>query len=252
MHIDGKNVIVTGASGGIGTAIVQMLLEKGAAKVGLLSRSDDKLAALVAELGVPERTIALPADVTDEEAVTRTITAFVERAGRLDALVNGAGILLDGALFSATFKGMARYSIENWEQTQRTNAMGTFLCTRAAVEQMVRKRAPGVIVNLSSIARMGYPGQTAYAASKGAVASMTLTWAKELAPLKIRCCAIAPGMIDTPMAQSVPEKRRQDVISAMAAGRLGTPAEVAHAVQFCLENDFFSGKILELDGGTFA
>jgi 3-oxoacyl-[acyl-carrier protein] reductase len=252
MQIGGTNIIVTGAAGGIGRAVVRMLLDSGAKKIGVMGRSPDKLEALVTELGLPDRMMTLGADVTDEEAVGSAIAGFVERAGRLDALINGAGILLDGALFSVTFKGISRYPIENWERTLRTNATGTFLCTRAAVEQMVRKRAPGVIVNVSSIARMGYPGQTAYSASKGAVASLTRTWAKELAPLKIRCCAIAPGMIDTPMAQAVPDKRRQDVIAAMAAGRLGTPAEVAHAVQFCLENDFFSGKVLELDGGTFA
>jgi 3-oxoacyl-[acyl-carrier protein] reductase len=252
MQIQGTHVIVTGAAGGIGRAVVQMLLERGAMTIGVMGRTANKLHALADELAGSDRIIATAVDVTDEDAVDSAIAGFVERTGHLDALINGAGILLDGALFAVTFKGINRYPLENWERTLGTNTTGTFLCTRAAVEQMVRKRAPGVIVNLSSIARMGYPGQTAYGASKGAVASLTFTWAKELAPLKIRCCAIAPGMIDTPMARAVPEKRRQDVIGAMAAGRLGTPAEVAHAVQFCLENDFFSGKVLELDGGTFA
>jgi 3-oxoacyl-[acyl-carrier protein] reductase len=105
--------------------------------------------------------------------------------------------------------------------------------------------------HLSSIARGGRAGLAAYSASKGGLASLTASLALELAPYRIRCVAIAPGMIDTPMTAQIPEAYRKETLSHVAAGRLGTPAEVAHAARFCVENDYFNGRVLEIDGGAF-
>jgi 3-oxoacyl-[acyl-carrier protein] reductase len=166
-------------------------------------------------------------------------------------LVNNAGVLIDGAMVSFSFKGVSRYPLESWRATLETNLTGSFLSAQLAAEQMIRKRAKGVIVNVSSISRQGRAGQSAYSASKGALASLTYTLAQELAPFKIRCVAVAPGLVDTPMAAQIPENYRKQMLSHVSAGRMGRPDEIAHGVRFCIENDFFNGRVLELDGGAF-
>jgi 3-oxoacyl-[acyl-carrier protein] reductase len=116
---------------------------------------------------------------------------------------------------------------------------------------MFRKRTRGVIVNISSVSRQGRVGQTAYSASKGGIASMTFTLAQELAPYGIRCAAVAPGLVDTPMSDKIPGEAKKKMLEHVAVGRLGNPDEIAHGVLFCIENEFFNGRVLELDGGAF-
>jgi len=254
MNVKAVRAIVTGASGGIGLATARALAEAGAAHLGLLARSQEKLEAAVESLQgqqSPAKVIPILADVRDPEGLKQGFASFVEQAGGLDVLVNNAGVLLDGALLSISFKGISRYSLDDWQTTMDVNLKGVFLCSQLAVEHMVRKRTKGVIVNVSSYSRQGRPWQAAYSASKGGVASLTLTLAQELAPYGIRCVAVAPGMIDTSMAQKGSEEFRKKILEHVAAGRLGRPEEVAHAVLFCIENGFFNGRVLELDGGAF-
>lgn len=253
MKTEGLRAIITGATGGIGRATVAALLERGAARVGLLARDPAKLEALVSELGddCRERVVPLLADLREPEALEAAFQTFGAAAEGLDLLVNNAGVLLDGALLAVSFKGISKYPLDAWHETLETNLTGPFLCTQLAVEAMVRKRVKGLIVNLSSISRAGRAGQSAYSTSKGGLASLTHTLAQELAPYKIRCCAVAPGLVDTPMAERIPESSRETMLKAVAAGRMGTPEEVAHALVFCIENDFFNGRVLELDGGAF-
>ena len=254
MEVTGIRAIVTGATGGIGLATVRALARSGASAVGVLARNREKLDVAVADLA-PEgqscRIIPLAADVRDAEALTGCFKRFVDEAEGLDVLVNNAGVLLDGPLFSFSFKGIGRYSPEDWQTTMDTNLRGTFLCSQLAVEHMFRKRSKGVIVNISSYSRQGRVAQAAYSASKGGVASMTLTLARELVPYGIRCVAIAPGLVDTPMAEKGTEDFRQQMLQHVAAGRMGRPEEIAHGVRFCIENDYFNGRVLELDGGAF-
>lgn len=254
METTGIRGVVTGATGGIGMAMARSLLERGAACVGLIARNRDKLDALVAEFGEQyesERILPMLADVRDEERLTQVFDDFISEAGGLELLVNNAGVLRDGALVAVSFKGIQKYPLSSWEETLRVNMTGTFLCTQLAVEKMVRNRTKGLIVNISSISRHGRAGQAAYSASKGGIASFTYTMARELASYGIRCCAIAPGLIDTPMAHGIPESYRNDIVSHIAVGRIGSPDEVSHAVLFCIENDFFNGSVLELNGGEF-
>ena len=254
MELKTVRAIVTGASGGIGLATARALAEAGAAHVGLLARSQEKLDAAVESLKgqqSPAKVVPILADVRDPEALKQGFASFVQQAGGLDVLVNNAGVLLAGALLSISFKGISRYSLDDWQTTMDVNLKGVFLCSQLAVEHMVRKRTKGVIVNVSSYSRQGRPWQAAYSASKGGVASLTLTLAQELAPYGIRCVAVAPGMIDTSMAQKGSEEFRKKILEHVAAGRLGRPEEVAHAVLFCIENGFFNGRVLELDGGAF-
>lgn len=254
LEISGIRGVVTGATGGIGTAVARSLLERGASCVGLIARNSEKLDNLAAEFAAQyesERVFPMLADVRDEERLALVFDDYVSAAGGLELLVNNAGVLQDGALVAVSFKGIQKYPLSSWEETFGVNMTGTFLCSQLAVEKMARKRVKGLIVNISSISRHGRAGQAAYSASKGGIASFTYTMARELAPYGIRCCAIAPGLIDTPMAQRIPEGYRNDIVSHIAVGRIGRPDEVSHAVLFCIENDFFNGSILELDGGEF-
>jgi 3-oxoacyl-[acyl-carrier protein] reductase len=254
MKLHGVRAMVTGAASGIGLATVKSLLQSGASHVGLLARSEQKIKDALAALDFPgenDRIIPLTADVRDPEMLSKAFQTFMQTAGGLDVLVNNAGVLLDGALVSFSFRGVERYRLADWQTTLETNLQSVFLCSQLAVEHMFRKRCKGVIVNISSISRQGRAGQTAYSASKGGIASLTFTLAQELAPYGIRCAAIAPGLVDTPMAAKIPEEARKIMLTHVAAGRMGRPEEIAHGVLFCIENDFFNGRVLELDGGAF-
>ena len=254
MQIIGIRAIVTGATGGIGFATVKALLAAGAGKVGMLARNSEKLDSAIAQLqfdNTSERVIRILADVRDAETMAKAFADFAQQAGGLDVLVNNAGVLIDGAMLSFSFRGISRYSQENWQTSIDTNLKGVFLCAQLAVEQMFRKRSKGVIINISSISRLGRAGQIAYSATKGGIDSMTFTLARELAPYNIRCVAIAPGLVQTPMADKIPEEARKKILSHVAAARMGQPEEIAHGIIFCIENDFFNGRVLELDGGEF-
>lgn len=254
--------IVTGAASGIGLATCKMLLEAGAPKVGMLDCQQAKLLAAREELAAtytPERISQYCLDVREPEKVARVIEQFGEWAGCLNLTVNCAGVLLDGAVTSVSFRGVKHYPLEQWETSLNTNLTGAFLVARAAIGAMLRSRIPnssvddcrGLIVTMSSISRLGRAGQAAYSASKGALVSLAVTLAQELAPYRIRSVAIAPGLVDTPMAAQIPEAHRKDVLDRVAIKRMGRPDEVAHAVRFCIENEFFNGRVLEIDGGAF-
>ena len=254
MNVKGARAIVTGATSGIGLHTVRALLRGGASWVGMIGRGEEKLAATAQTLRGEQfegQIVELLADVREQEALSQCFADFVGKAGGLDVAVNNAGVMRDGALVSFSFKGVTRYPLADWHATLDTNLKGVFFCCQLAAEQMFRKRCKGVIVNISSVSRQGRSGQVAYSASKGGVASLTLTLAQELAPLGIRCVAIAPGLVETPMAEKIPEDHRKQMLSRVAVGRMGRPEEIAHGVLFCVENDFFNGRILELDGGAF-
>lgn len=254
MDLTTARVVVTGAASGIGLATAQALLDAGAPRVGMLARNQEKLDAAIATLtdvADQQRIVPLLADVRQQDELTAAFDQFVETAGGLDGLINNAGVLIDGGLCSVSMRGIQKYPLEKWQTTLDTNLTSAFLASQLAVERMVRKRIKGVIVNISSISRQGRAGQSAYSASKGGIASLTFTLAQELAPYKIRCVAIAPGLIDTPMAESIPEDYRATMLKSVAVGRLGKPEEIADGVLFCIRNDYYNGRVLELDGGTF-
>lgn len=254
MRINEQSAVVTGASGGIGKAIAKALIDSGIANVGILVKNPKMVETALAGIAPPDytgRIIPLVADLREKDQLTSAFKTFMDQAGHLSILVNNAGVLLDGAMAAISFRGMVRYPLEKWQQTIETNLTGTFLCSQMAAEYMMKQRTPGIILNISSISRKGRAGQVAYSASKGGVASMTYTLAQELRPFGIRAVGIAPGIVDTAMAQRIPETHRKEMIQRVSAGRMGTPEEIAHGAIFCIENDYFNGRILELDGGAF-
>lgn len=252
MKIEGCRAIVTGGSSGIGLATAQVLIQSGASHVGLVARTklgeavmDTILVCVDVPGPVAPRLVRLPCDVRDIEQLQSAFSEFVNVADGLDVLVNCAGVMLDGAMYTPK----TRYSIEDWDTIIDTNLRGTFLCSQLAVEAMFKRRIHGVIVNMSSVSRRGRAGQVAYSASKGGISSMTAAMAQELAAYKIRCVAIAPGLIDTPMAAQVPESHREEIRKATAVHRLGKAEEVAATVLHCIENDFLNGCTIDVDGG---
>ena len=142
----------------------------------------------------------------------------------------------------------SRMSLEDWQAVIDVNLTGVFLGTREAAACMVRRGTQGVIINISSISRAGNMGQSNYAAAKAGVAALTVTWAKELARYGIRVAGIAPGVIATNMTAAMKPEALEMLKSVIPLGRLGTPEEIAHTAMYILENDYFSGRLVEVDG----
>jgi len=170
--------------------------------------------------------------------------------GRLDGLVNNAGITRDGLLIK--FKDgelLSKLSLDQWQSVIDVNLTGVFLCGREAAAHMAQLGNGGVIINISSISRAGNVGQSNYSAAKSGVEAMAVTWAKELARYGIRTGAVAPGFINTEMVAAMPDNAKAKIAGQVPLKRMGEPDEIARAVQFILENDYFSGRLIEVDGG---
>jgi len=242
--IAGKSVLITGGSRGIGRALVELFAEE-AAEVTFLFRGDSVAAAEAVEMArrAGREICAEQADVRDFEACTAVVKRIVERSGRIDVLVNNAGVVRDNLL--------GLFSSEDVEAVLDTNVLGVFNVTRAVVPHMIARRA-GKVINISSVsAEKGGRGQTNYAASKGAINAFTRALAVELAPRRITVNAVAPGVIETEMSQAVRDRAGDEVKSRILLRRFGYPREVAYAVWFLASGlaDYITGQVLHVDGG---
>jgi 3-oxoacyl-[acyl-carrier protein] reductase len=243
IDLSGKVALVTGAGRGIGRAIAERLASAGATIV-VNGRSEENAGQAAAEIGkrFGVRTVPIAADVADGTAVSAMMQSVFKGCGRLDVLVNNAGVLRDGLI------GMIRSA--DLEETIGTNLKGTLNCIQAGARLI--QRTGGSIVNISSIIGVrGNAGQLVYSASKGAVIAATLAAAKELAPKQIRVNAIAPGYIDTDMIRSIPPETHRQRLDSIAMGRIGTPEDVADVALF-LASDlsrYVTGQVIGVDGG---
>lgn len=242
--LSGKSVLVTGGSRGIGRAIVELFATEGAAVTffyrGNTGAADD-VVATARTAGHDVR--AERVDVTDPAACSAAVEQLADRAGRIDVLVNNAGVIRDNPL--------AALDDDDIRTVLDTNIGGVFNVTRAVVPYMVMQRA-GAIVNLSSVAGdKGGRGQTNYAASKGAVNAFTRALAVELAPRKIRVNAVAPGVIDTEMSQAVRDMAGDETKARILMRRYGTAEDVANAVWFLASDhaSYVTGQVFHIDGG---
>jgi 3-oxoacyl-[acyl-carrier protein] reductase len=189
-------------------------------------------------------------DVTNESQVVRTFDAVAADFRRFDVLVNNAGITRDALLVKAQDGAIhAKMSLAQWQAVIDVNLTGVFLCGREAAERMIQCGNGGLVVNISSISREGNPGQTNYSAAKAGVAAMTVVWAKELARYGIRVAAIAPGFCATDILGAMKPEMVDRVKAAVPLKRLGEPAEIAATAVFIAENDFVTGRVIEVDGG---
>ncbi len=250
MQLSNKVVAITGAGRGIGREIAIAFARAGAsiAALDLNATELDQTCAQCQALGV--RAKAYLTNVVDEAQVIKSLDAAVADLGRLDVLVNNAGITRDALLVKAQDgQIVSKMSLAQWQSVVDVNLTGVFLCGREAAERMIQLGNGGLIINISSISREGNPGQTNYSATKAGVAAMTVVWAKELARHGIRSAAIAPGFCATEILAAMKPEMVARVKSAVPLHRLGDPAEIAATALFIAENDFVTGRVIEVDGG---
>lgn len=242
MDIAGKNVVVAGAAGNLGSAVASDLRQRGASVVALDRRPPEGRA--------DDATAFVSADAANVTSLSAAANAIFERYGKIHALVNCTGLIHSEPLVNLANPQRRRHATESWDTVIRENLTAAFLLGAVFAERMAASRTKGAIVQFSSVAAAGNPGQTAYAAAKAGIEAMTVVWARELGPLGIRVVSIAPGFVDTPSTRgAVAEATLEDVKRRTPLRRLAAPREIASAVLFALENDFLTGRTLHVDGG---
>ncbi len=251
MDLNNKTIAITGGARGLGRAMALRLAAAGC-RLALIDLDDQTLADTQADC---EKTGAAEvkvynANVTDEADVERIFADIAEHFGALHGLVNNAGITRDALMLK--YKDgelVSKMSLDQWRLVIDVNLTGVFLCGREAAAKMIETGTKGCIINISSISRAGNMGQLNYSATKSGVQAMAVVWAKELARYGIRSAAIAPGFIGTDMVMAMKPEAREKLTSGIPARRVGDPDEIAHTVQFILENDYVSGRCFDVDGG---
>ncbi len=238
-------VLLTGGAGAVGHHLIKALLPK-VSKVLVLDRDARAFDGIVAEY--PDVS-CYECDLTHYEEVCETIAAIYEDY-QVSVLINNAGTIHSEPLINLLDADNKKHRVENWRTTIDNNLNSMFYVTSCVAEKMVESRIQGLIINVSSISACGNAGQSAYGAAKAAVNSLTATWSKELGMFGIRSAAIAPGFLDTKSTHTaLTEQTLRKWQKQTPLGRLGKPEEMAGAVLFLIENDFYNGRILELDGG---
>ena len=249
MNVKQSVIAITGAGGGLGAAMARRFAAQGA-RLALLDYRADLLEELVSGVDMDEQSLlTLPCDVSKEADVDDAFGKVAGHFGGLDVLVNNAGITRDA--LTLKFRDgelVSRMSLEDWQAVIDVNLTGVFLCGRAAAEQMIRAGNRGLIVNVSSVSRAGNMGQANYSATKAGVAALSVTWSKEFARYGIRVNTISPGFIGTEMVRAMKPEALAKLTAMIPAGRIGEPDEIAHTVQYLVENDYVNGRNIEVDG----
>ena len=249
MQLQDKVIIITGGGQGLGRAMAEHLAAKGAklALVDLNQERLDETVGLCQAAGSEAR--AYICNVANEEQVVATVAQIAEDFGAIHGLVNNAGIIRDGLTIKVKDGELSKMSLAQWQAVIDVNLTGVFLCTREVAAKMIEQKTQGAIVNISSISRAGNMGQANYSAAKAGVAADTVVWAKELARHGIRVGCVAPGFIETEILAAMKPEALEKMTAGIPLRRLGKPQEIAHSVAYILENDYFTGRVLELDGG---
>lgn len=238
-----KVAVVTGASQGIGRDTALALAQAGA-KVVVAARNEEKLAALVNDIvAAGGEAFAIKLDVADAEQVKARFKQVIEKFGRLDILVNNAAVTRDGLAM--------RMKKEDWETVLQTNLTGAHLCIQQALPTMMKARA-GRIINISSVvAQSGNAGQANYVAAKAGLIGLTKAIAIEIASRNVTVNAVAPGFIDTPMTDVLPDKVKEELKTRIPLGRMGSPRDVASAIVFLATDEagYITGHVLNVNGG---
>jgi 3-oxoacyl-[acyl-carrier protein] reductase len=243
MSLSGHVVFVTGASQGIGRACALRLAKDGAS-VAVAARNQEKLNELVREISSSGgNSAAFPLDVADEEQIKSAIKAAITHFGKIDVLVNNAGITRDQLVM--------RMKRADWDSVLQTNLTSAYLCIQQVIGSMLKQRW-GRIINISSIfGQMGQAGQANYAASKAGLIGLTMAIAREVGSRNITCNAVAPGFIETAMTAVLGDELKQTAVKQIPLGRVGSPEDVAAAVAFLTSDDasYITGHVLSVNGG---
>lgn len=244
MNLAGKTALVTGASRGIGREIAIELARQGANVAVNFSGSEAKANEVVDEIKALGRdAVAIKCDVSNTEEVTEMVKATIDRFGKLDILINNAGITRDNLLM--------RMKEEEWDDVINTNLKGVFLCTKAVTRQMMKQRV-GRIINIASVVGVsGNPGQANYVAAKAGVIGLTKTTAKELASRNITVNAVAPGFITTDMTDKLSEEVKAEMLKQIPLARLGEAKDIAKITAFIASDDssYITGQTFHVNGG---
>jgi 3-oxoacyl-[acyl-carrier protein] reductase len=251
MQLEEVRAMVTGAASGLGKHFTLEFARAGAA----VAAGDIDLKGLE-ELknlsdALPGRILTGRLDVSQEASVMAFVKQACQEFEGINVLVNNAGILRDGLLATGQGGWIKKLPTAQWKQVLDVNLTGPYLVTREVVsEVLTRGIKPSVVINISSISHDGNPGQSNYSASKAGLDACTRTWALELAPAGMRVGAVAPGVVDTPMLKHISEEAMKSLVSGVPLGRIGRPQEIWLAVRFIVECDFFTGRVIEVDGGA--
>lgn len=247
MQLSDVRVLVTGGASGMGRTFVEQFAAHGA-KVHTCDVNAEGLAEIASATGC-STTVA---DVSDEESVEKLFDEAEAAMGSVNVLINNAGILRDGLLLKKDRETgeVTTLSKKKWDQVLAVNLTGPFLCMRSFARRAVENGiAPAVAIQMSSIARVGNMGQSNYSAAKAALAADTVVWAKELSRYGIRVGAIAPGFIGTPMVRSMPPAVLEKLLKPVPLRRVGEPEEVFEAIKFIIACEYFTGRVIDIDGG---
>jgi 3-oxoacyl-[acyl-carrier protein] reductase len=238
--LTGMTALVTGASGGIGSAVAKALAGQGA-RVALSGTREEALKAVAAEIGGD--CVILPCNLSDAASVDALVPSAVEALGQLDILVNNAGVTRDNLIM--------RMKDEEWDDVIRINLEAAFRLIRAASKPMMKARFGRIITITSVVGATGNPGQANYAASKGGLTAMSKALAQELASRNITVNCVAPGFITSPMTDVLPDAQKEALTARIPAGRLGEGAEIGAAVAYLASHDasYVTGQTIHVNGG---
>jgi 3-oxoacyl-[acyl-carrier protein] reductase len=244
LDLSGKVAIVTGASRGIGRAVAVSFAARGA-QVVAAARGDHAASTVEAIQSAGGRADLVSMDVTDVASVAAMVGGALERHGRIDVLVNNAGIARDQLLM--------RMKREDWDQVMATNLTAAFVCVQAVIKTMIKQRSGRIISVSSVVGQSGNAGQTNYAASKAGLIGFSKALAREVASRKITVNVVAPGVIDTDMTRDLTDKAQDDWASQIPLGRLGSTEDVAGAVCFLASDEaaYITGHVLAVNGGMY-
>lgn len=250
MKIQDAVIAITGGAQGLGAAMALSLAKKGA-NIALIDMNPERLSETknaCKQLGIKANSYVC--NVAKEEDVESTFKQIIEDFGQLDGLVNNAGILRDGLLTKVKDgQVVGKLSLQQWQAVIDVNLTGVFLCGREAAIKMIETKRPGCIINISSIARAGNIGQSNYSAAKAGVVALSTTWAKELARYGIRAMSIAPGFMETEMTASMKPEAQDFMKKIIPLGKAGQPTHIEQSVVHIFENDYLTGRTIEVDGG---
>lgn len=250
MQIKDNVFVITGGGQGLGRAMAECLAAQGAelALIDLNREKLDEACAACEKVGGKAR--GYLCNITSEAEVESTFRLIKDECGKINGLVNNAGLMRDGMLIKVKDGELVgKMALNQFQSVVDVNMTGTFLCGREAAAIMALQGTGGVIVNISSVSRAGNMGQTNYSATKSAVATMVVSWAGELARHGIRTGGIAPGVIATDMTAQMKPEALERLVQGVPLKRLGEVDEMAHTLKYIIENEYFTGRIIEMDGG---